>query len=380
MLTAVVLLPSTAGLGLSGCAARRVDGPRPGVTVIVHGDEPARLAARRGLATTDLEVEVRLAEPPNAPPVATVRPDLEPAIASARGHYIAGEFDQCAAAVASDELVEAALVERDRVLAARTLLWRVACHTGAGDLERARASANTFAVLDLEVPVDIEAVTPEVEAILGEALTVSRATKRVPLRIASNTTRAQVAIDGRAPSCTTPCTIDLPIGDHALALSADGWQTTRRRVRVAANDSAVDVVLAAASPELAATQWTVRFGDGVDVDSANSVRLLSRAARARRLVLLSADGDGSTRVRGVLAIDERITARAERSGPAKATGESAAAVLHDLMIAGKLVEKAKPIYKRPVFWIAIVLSAAGAATLTGLLVRQPPSRTRVTIQ
>lgn len=373
---AAVLIPAVA---LSGCA-RRAAGPRPGVTIVVQGEEAAVSGAKRGLEAADLDVDLWVEDPPNDPPSAPKPPDTEPALARARTSYVAAEFEGCVAAVASDELVDAALDAGDRVTAARTLLWRVACHTGAGELERARASALAFAVLDLDVPPDIEAVTPEVEAILGDAIARTREVARAPLRIASNTSRATVSVDGRGTSCTTPCTVDLAVGDHRIAVAADGWVTTRRRVRVARAGSSVDVVLPVAGPELAATQWTVRFSDGVDVDSASSVRLLARAKRARRLVLLSTDGDTSTRIRGVLAIDEKITARAERSGAAKSTDANARAVVRDLLVAGKVVEKSKPIYKRPVFWIAIVLSAAAAATLTGLLVRPPDERTRVTIE
>ena len=100
-------------------------------------------------------------------------------------------------------------------------------------------------------------------------------------------------------------------------------------------------------------------------------------------MLLTAEGDPAVRIRGVMAIDERIAARAERTPSAKAKtkarskADTATAVVRELLVAGKVVAAPRPIYKRPIFWIAIILSAAGAATLTGLLVREPDHRTVV---
>lgn len=364
--------------GLVGCAAKRKrEGPPPGVTVILHGDQATRVAVRRELDRAELPVELRFVDPPNRTIAAPASPAIEPAIASARAHWVAADFDACVTELADEAVIDAALEVGERTTAARVLLWRIACHTGAGADELARAQAMTMATWDLPVPEDVGAMTPEVEATVGAAMTAVHEGPRATLEVRSNASDVPVRVDGKTSSCRTPCKIDLPPGDHHVALAGDGWVSTSRHVRLDAKGTAVEVVLAAAGPELASAQWTWRYGNASTIDASGSMSLLARATRARRLVLLGSEGGAHGRVRGVLATDGKIEARAERTGPSKKKTPPATAVMRELLIEGKVVAAPRPIYKRPVFWIAIILSAAAAATLTGLLTREPDHRTVV---
>src|SRR5207249_3731017 len=107
-----------------------------------------------------------------------------------------------------------------------------------------------------------------------------------------------------------------------------------------------------------------------EIDSAPSVRLVSKALRAPRLLLLVAEREAAgTRLRGTAAIDGDVAARAERvSDPA--------GLVRDLLVRSRVVEEPAPLYRRPLFWIAVGVAAAGAATGT-LIAATPHVRTAV---
>jgi hypothetical protein len=110
------------------------------------------------------------------------------------------------------------------------------------------------------------------------------------------------------------------------------------------------------------------------------VRLLARAVRARRIVLLSTEGAGATtRLGGVLAVDGAIAARAERAAASPDDpARDVAPLLRDLLVSGRLLEPAAPLAKRPTFWIALGAAAALAAGATALgVLYHPPVRSEV---
>jgi hypothetical protein len=155
---------------------------------------------------------------------------------------------------------------------------------------------------------------------------------------------------------------------------------TGRVVRVEAAGARATFATIPAPPPLAVRQWTARYAGSPGIDSSPSIRLLSLAVRARRVVLLSLGGAGpSTRLGGVLAVDGAIAARAERTvGSALDPARAAAPLLRDLLVSGKLLEPSTPLTRRPVFWVVLALAAglAAGATAFGALYR-PPVRAEV---
>lgn len=116
------------------------------------------------------------------------------------------------------------------------------------------------------------------------------------------------------------------------------------------------------------------------IDSADSVRMLARAVRAQRLVLVTADGDDALRLGGVLSIDERIAARSQRDTTLDELPKVAPALLEDLLVEGQIAARPKPLVRRWGFWVAIGLTAAAAATVTALALDRDPPRTEVVFQ
>jgi hypothetical protein len=133
-----------------------------------------------------------------------------------------------------------------------------------------------------------------------------------------------------------------------------------------------------APPELAARQWHERYAGAADTDSDPSLELLARALRIPRLVLMTGDpvaADRPHRLRGALAVDGLVVARAERRG---APAGEAPGLLRDLLVRGQLLEPAPPWYRRKSFWIPAGAAAAAAATAIVLfIVLEPRVETNV---
>ena len=330
---------------------------KPSIAVVVRGADISQEqldSAARGVVLERKSLP-NVAEPPAPAPALP-----QERIAAARKAYVNADFTRCLEQVDDDAALTAALGQGDRPTAARVLLWRVACNVGAGKLEPARRSAAQLAVSSLQVPAEAGSVSPEVEAVIARAFTEVAALKPIPLAV-GGTKDATVLLDGRPTGCTTPCTLEVLEGAHVLRLNADGHESAVRLARVGPPRAEMTVELPPAAPELAAAQWSTRYRSAPDADGAGSVRLLSTALRASRLILLSAEGGSGGKLQALLAEDGAVTARAERS--------ELDGLMEDLLVRGKLIEAAPPLYKRPLFWVAIVGAAvlAAGATATALL-------------
>ncbi len=356
------------------------DPARVPITIVVTGDQTLGESVRQALrAQSELPLDIRLTELPNAPPAESDWVDFEDIVSSARTAYINADFAACQEAVHDEHRTERLLASGDRTAAARLLFWRIACLVGAGDQAAAGREALRFAVLGLDSPSDVASATPEVERALGDAHRAVEAMPRVALRVRANAPRASVGLDGEPDICATPCTVDVVPGDHVVRVSADGKLSAERSVRVAEDGAQVRFALDEAPPEVAAQQWTRRYATSTEVDSTASVGLLAHAARARRFVLLDADGlRRGARLRGVLSVDGEVSARAEQL--AEETGDVAELtddVLRELLVEGEVIEPAPGLLERPLFWIILGAVVAGAVTATALLLQQPDVRTRV---
>ncbi len=334
----------------------------PAVTVVVEG--PAAQTAKARLQTTTLPVELRLvATPPaSAQRVAT---GVWPArLAAARTAYVTADFPACLQKLEGDRAVSELLADGERLLAARLLAWRAACHTGAKQPEPARVAAEALALAQVPLPEDVASMTPEVEALLAQAQVDVGAKPMSEVRVDSRPAGAQVEIDGRPAACTTPCTMELSSGPHVVRLSADGY-TPVWKVLAAAD---ISVALEPASPELAATQWRKRAEKGEAVDSAVSMQLLSTSLRAPRLVVMASDPATPSLLRGALAVDGQLQVRAERDADVEG-------LVKDLLVRGQVVEEAPPIYARWPFWVAVGAAVAGGVTTAAVLASRDPTTT-----
>src|SRR5258708_6090476 len=104
---------------------------------------------------------------------------------------------------------------------------RVALGVGGAQAARlAHAMAETRglpgAVGGLDMPADVAAAAPEVESLLARALKESAGAHKAVLAVEAGGSRARVSLDGRAGLCVTPCSLDVPPGDHVVAIDADG--------------------------------------------------------------------------------------------------------------------------------------------------------------
>jgi hypothetical protein len=329
----------------------------PAVTVVVQG--PGATEARKTLTAATLPVELRLADAPSAM-TASPSPSEWPArLAAARKAYVSANFTECLHQLEGDAAAAALLANGERLLAARLLTWRTACHLAAKQPEPARAAAESMASFQLALPEDIGSTTPDVEALLARAFTQvgEREVKRVAFT--SVPEGATVELDGRPGACITPCGMDLLAGGHVVRLSADGYSPTWRVVST--HDTTANFSLAAAPPELAATQWHLRAVKGEALDSETSVKLLSTSLRAPRLLVVSTSGQVPSTLRGALAVDGVLMARAERDGDAEG-------LVRDLLVRGQVIEEAPPIYQRWPFWVAVGAAVVAAGVTTAVVV------------
>ncbi|MFO0736006.1 MAG: PEGA domain-containing protein [Labilithrix sp.] len=361
---------------LVACAAP----PRPPSVAVVARGQPAEVERVRGaLEGRDVGVDLRFVEPPvgaAAPATSTVQ--LERSLADARADYMSGELARirrCAEKLEPPELLWQALEQDVRATASRILVWKVACLSIARR-DAAVAAAGVFAALELELPPDIDVIPVEAHRILTSALVEAEARPRVSVKIdATGAAGARVAIDGRRAVCHTPCAVDLRSGEHFVAITKDGFAPVTKTFRVESGTAAVTLAPPPADPDLAARQWSARFGGDLAAgDTTESLWLLSRALRVQRFLYLQPDRVGDkARVRGALLSAGAVEAREEQRGE---LAEASRAVTHDLLVRGHVVED-RSLLKRPLFWTAVGIAVIVSASLTAYLLYDPGERTVV---
>jgi hypothetical protein len=319
--------------GLAACAPTPKH-PIP-VAVVVDGD---RAAVGSLGAVTGLELHELALPAPSAPP-----PDASAAlVAGARTAYAKGDFDACRAQL--DKLaIDKLLARGERALPARALAIETACAWGAMDKTAAAASAARLAAFGLDLP-DVS-LPPDVERVLGDAIAAAGAAKRAPFAV-SGVAGARLVVDGRPAGCALPCAIDLPPGDHVLAVDADGYEPALRVVRTPDAASA-QLEQTRAPAELAAQQWRARVGRGLPPADVTGAALLGALGGTRVAHL-----HGESRVSGSLVVDGKLVATATRD-----RGDSSALVRELAYDGGVLPRPA--VWQRPWFWIA----ASGAVAL-----------------
>jgi hypothetical protein len=346
-------------------------GETPRVTLIVVGSEAARVEKAMS-ESRDLPVEVVVGHLPPAPAPAADHSSLLPA---ARQSYVNGDFAGCLQSLGADDLVPQLLSAGRREGVARVLFWRVACRVGSGALQAAHDEARQFAALGLEVPADAAVATPEVESLLARALKESP--PKLTLEVDAPPLRARVSLDGRTGACVTPCSLEVLPGDHLVQLDAEGYLPVSRLVAVKERTQ-VKLEATPAPPEVAAAQWSARYGGSPYLYSEPSTRLLARAIAARRLVLINAEGTGELRLRGTLASDGTVSAQAERSARPSNLDAESRRLLRDLLVTGKVFEPSRPVYKRAAFWVPLALAVSAAVVAASVAATLAPNiHTRV---
>lgn len=349
----------------AGCGSGARPPIAPTIAVYVGGRGPIRQQLERAAGRADgLGFRFEVGRVPNAVGVRRgSHADVEGGLASARRRYIDAQFAACIEALGERERVHALLEEERRDLAARVLFWRVACLVGGARATDATREARALAVFGLRTPADVDAATPEVEEVLAAARREIEHTPPVPVRIAVDHDGATVGVDGAPRQCTAPCVIDLAPGDHVISVGGDGVAPAHRLVRVDSPGSSIQLGTSAASPALAARQWVARYAASEAIDGSQSVALLARAVRHRRVVVLASEpaSGSAARLRAVLAVDGQIASRAERTSAASDVDRGARALLRDLLVRGRLLEEAPALHRRPAFWIAIGVVGLAAA-------------------
>jgi hypothetical protein len=350
-----------------------------GVTVILRGEPMTTARFQDAVTLAKLPIDFRFTELPNAPEHPQTGTSAEAAVAAARQDYAQANLRQCLEHLAAEELVNQALKESQRELAARVLFWRTACQVGLGGLTAARVEAGRIGTLELQLPADVGRTTPEVERVLAEEVQRAGRQARVALQVDSSVPGATVALDGRSRVCVTPCALEVYPGDHLVRLEADGVLAESRTVHVEPGKPArSSIAFTAAGPEISSEQWTRKYAGSADVDSAASVRLLARAVRAQRLVLVTAESSSiDARLKGVFAEEDAVRGYAERYTVEKDFDAAALGLMEDLLIKGSVLQPPPSLVKRPVFWVVVAAVAVAAVVGTYFIVSPPPVDTRV---
>ena len=312
------------------------------VSLLVDGDR-ARAGALDAHAVAGLELRpLDIGRPARATSASGVAH-----ITSARKAYVEGDFDTCRRELAHVDLGQLLATEQ-RSLAARAIAFDAACAYGAQAKAESEALAVKLASLGLEMPD--APLSHEAETLIARAITAVGTAPRHPLAVTGEI-GGRLFVDGKAAGCVLPCTVDLPPGDHFIAVDTDGVLPATRWVRVP--DSArVTVAQQPATASVALAQWHARIGRGLPAADAVGAKLLARIAPQPRIALVYG---GRQRLTGTLVIDGTIRARAERH-------DDPAALIRELAYDGGVLER-PAIWQRPSFWIATsaaVLVIAGA--------------------
>ncbi len=360
---------------LGACATEE---PLPTITVATSGDE-AVLAVSALRASPPDYVALRFAQLP-VPRNSVAEPSSSGMLVALRQQYAEGDFDQCHARLRDGAVVLDTLGAGEASLAARLNLWRIACAAGLPDVAAAERAAQDHAVLALDVPMEIERMSPSVELHVAEsAEAVSNGARTVVTIETPGAPGARVQVDARVQWCPTPCAVELPHGDHVVRVEADGFVPTHRVVHVDARaDDTLSIELDRASPELAGQQWARRFALSDQPDSALSLRLLMPALRVRRgLVFLRAEREGeNVRIRGAMAEAGEVQGRVERSMPRADLAEGLDSALLELLQQGGVVEL-RPLWRNPWLWVLLTAGIGIAVAVTTLVLYEPGVRLNV---
>lgn len=322
--------------------------PHPvSVAVVVDGERDAigelDRNAVEGLDLLAIELARPLAPPTDA---------ASPIVARARTAYAHGDFETCRTELGKLDL-EHALAIGDRGLASRMLTFAAACAWGALAKAEAQTAAHKLASLGLELPE--AAVSPDAEDMIGRTIAAIANQPRRPLAITGEV-GGRLTVDGRPAGCAIPCTVDLPPGDHVIAVDSDGFAPTARTIRVP-DVTTIALAQQPASRELAAQQWRARVGRGLPPTDSIGGRLLAKLASEPRVAFVH----GGDRLTGALVIDGELRASATRP-----RGETASLV-RDLAYDGRVLVR-PALVRRPVFWIVVsgaaLVVAAGIVALT----------------
>jgi PEGA domain-containing protein len=326
------------------------------VAVLVDGDRSA-VGALGPTAVNGLEL-VPIELPAPAP---LAGDDTSAQLARARAAYARGDHAVCRGELAKVDVAKL-LARADRALAARALTLEAACAYQALAKEDARAAAARLAGLGLELPET--SVAPDAEQLIGDAIVAAGKAARSPLAI-RGAIGARLTVDGRPGGCAVPCTVDLPPGDHVIALDADGFAPAWQVVRT---PDTRDVAIAqqVAPRELAAKQWRDRLGRGLAPTDATGVALLARIAMVPRVAFVH----GGAQLTGALVVDGALRARGER-----APGESPQLVRELAYDAGVLRRPA--LWRRPAFWIATSAATLIVSSVVIVTMYQPETKTMV---
>jgi hypothetical protein len=344
--------------------------PRLPIAVAMFGDPALGRAIRDDLAGAERFDADVIEIPPPAPELDPV--PIEQALARARSLYLSdGDYDRCKEALADQAMIASSLGADRRDLASRILLWRVTCLERAGNRAQAQREAEAFAVLGLDPPADIEAVSIEAQTLLVDTIAAVRARPRSKITIvaAAKTPApdgAGVVIDG-ARRCPLPCVVDLVPGDHVLRLDALGVAPDARIHRTD-GAATIELPVRAADPRAAASQWHRRFGTAKpdELSSPGAAALLRQATRAERLAVVTYASGPSGAVFGRL-VDDGSTLATVRRGlgdDERAVGATASALVDQLLVDARLLPPRRPpLVRRWWFWFAVA-GVATAATLT----------------
>jgi hypothetical protein len=304
---------------------------------------------------------------------------LEARLLAARKAYLAADASRCIEELGDAQALGPLLERGHRALVARLLFWRSACAVAAGENTDAKKYATTLGVLGLDMPDDISRASVEVESLVLGAAREVRAQAPVPVEFRSNVLAAELRVDGKGTACASPCRLSLAPGTHWITASAPGSVPATKRVEVARGAQVVSLELQPAGPALAGEQWAASFAGGNAAESPDGMRLLATAMRARRVVYLQATPGPTASVRGTLFVDDGIRARAEQRADATSLPTQSTRVLNDLLHEGNVVETT-PLYRRPLFWVIVGVTAAAASVGTYAALKEPPERTEVTFR
>ncbi len=366
------------GLMVTSPAWAQVTEPLRVATVVV-GDPGPEARVRLAVAAHTLpDVSLQLVELPDQRAPVSELSDLDASLIAARRQYLEADGAACVATVEAALDLERRLGQGDRLGVSRALSWLIACELARAEEATARTWARRFSVLGLELPAELDGpISPDVAELIVEQSARVRAAEPVPLRVLGRFAHGSVILDGDA-RCSPPCAFDVASGDHVLRLSADGVVPSVRTVRVDEGGAEVSFDPEPAGPTVAASQWNAHYRGSAAVESAASVRLLSRALRRPHLALLVAERQGErVDLRAVFVEDEEVRRRASAQGDASNLTPAVGAILAELLI-DHLPPPAPPFYEEAWFWTLVGLVVAGGVTAAILGTQiQPTRRVRV---
>ncbi|MBK6848851.1 MAG: hypothetical protein IPG96_15385 [Proteobacteria bacterium] len=287
-----------------------------------------------------------------------------------REAYFEADFLRCLGMLQRPDLSFERFLERGAGASASTAgVFAAGCAHGADNVELARQLLARLFNHELDVTATLRLMRPDFQRLAEEVRRGFRTQRRVTWLVRTVPVAAEASVDGGVRRCSpTPCSVDVLPGQHVVVLRRLGYAA-----RAVWHDSSAGTIVNASLDEAARPEATEQLVDalarGADPGRPELGRLAATAYGASVVVLAwrgKRAGHAALFDRHVGRVVSRVSVVDPKRTSSAASADKAVRAAIDEWRGSTMPP---PVYKRPLFWGAVVGAAAATGTIVYLLLR-----------